>query len=119
MYPNPYGPNPQMMQQAAQAMQAMPAYGYQPPSTAIVKVTGIDGAKAYQLGPNSSIALFDDSNDVFYLKTTDGAGFPTIRTFTFAPVDTPAPGADYVSRAEFDRLASLVDSLRGGAENAQ
>lgn len=112
MYGNPYM-NPQMFQQAMQQASQYAPY-QQPPSMSIVKVTGIEGAKAYQMGPNSSAALFDDSNDVFYLKTTDGGGFPTVRVFSFAPMDAPAPNADYVTRAEFDALAALVSSIGGG-----
>lgn len=40
----------------------------------ITRVTGEEGAKAYQMAPNSSAALFDGNEDIFYLKTTDGAG---------------------------------------------
>ena len=53
----------------------------------LVRVTGMDGAKAFQMPPNSTAALFDDSQDIFFVKSTDGAGFPTIRTFSFAPYE--------------------------------
>lgn len=52
----------------------------------ITRVTGEEGAKAYQMAPNSSAALFDGNEDIFYLKTTDGAGFPTIRKFKFEEI---------------------------------
>lgn len=39
----------------------------------IVRVNGIQGAQAYQMGANSSVALFDANEDFFYIKTTDGA----------------------------------------------
>ena len=53
----------------------------------LIRVTGMDGAKAYQMQPNSTVALFDSSEDIMYIKSTDGAGFPTIRTFGFAPIE--------------------------------
>ena len=46
----------------------------------ITRVTGEEGAKAYQMAPNSSAALFDGNEDIFYLKTTDGAGKERTRT---------------------------------------
>lgn len=70
----------------------------------LVRVTGTDGAKAFQMPPNSTAALFDDSQDIFFVKSTDGAGFPTIRTFSFAPYEPAAqPQTEYVTRAEFER----------------
>lgn len=64
-------------------------YGYQPfnqyqmNKQELIKVNGIDGARAYQMPPNSTTALFDGNNDLMYIKTTDGAGFGTVRTFRF------------------------------------
>ena len=75
----------------------------------LIRVTGIDGAKAYQMPPNSTVALFDSNEDVMYIKSTDGAGFPTIRTFGFAPIEQPAnQGNDFISRAEFEQFKQEV-----------
>ena len=41
----------------------------------LIRVTGMDGAKAYQMPPNSVVPLFDADNDIMYIKSTDGAGF--------------------------------------------
>ena len=49
----------------------------------LIRVNGIDGAKTYQMPANSTVALFDSNEDIMYIKTTDGAGFPSIRTFNF------------------------------------
>lgn len=75
----------------------------------LIKVNGIDGAKAYAMSPNSSVALFHESENLMYIKTTDGAGFPTIRTFKFDEVtgaenNNAGAGVDmskYVTRDEF------------------
>lgn len=70
----------------------------------------MDGAKAYQMPPNSVVPLFDADNDIVYVKSTDGAGFPTIRAFAFQPVeDKPEPVRQYVTRDEFD--AALMGVL--------
>lgn len=79
--------------------------------SSLTRVTGLEGAKAYQMAANSVAALFDASEDVMYIKSTDGAGFPTIRVFEFferkeAPAAVPAE--EYVSRKEFDELKTEV-----------
>lgn len=61
------------------------------PGMQLIRVTGMDGAKAYQMPPNSVVPLFDADNDIVYVKSTDGAGFPTIRAFAFQPVENPTP----------------------------
>lgn len=93
---------------------------YQQPMNGLVSVTGIEGAKAYQLPPNSSMPLFDQDNDILYLKTTDSAGYPTIKQFAFKPMEQvhEAPKADYVQRSEFDALVSQVRALLNVGEKA-
>ena len=80
------------------------------PSDGLIRVTGMDGARAYQMPPNSAVALFDGGQDVFYVKTTDGAGFPTIRAYSFQPMEqAQAMGAnEYVTRAEFEQLKEMI-----------
>lgn len=74
-----------------------------------IRVTGMDGARAYQMAPNDAVPLFDDTRDVFYIKTTDGAGFPTIRAFTFAPLqEQPSQTTEFVTRAEFNELKGMI-----------
>lgn len=76
--------------------------------TTLTRVTGIDGAKAYQMTPNSTVVLFDNNEDIMYIKTTDGAGFPTIRTFSFNEVthntQQQVSNNEYVTRDEFNKL---------------
>lgn len=71
---NPYMPQPFTMDPQRNQMQ-------------LIRVTGMEGAKAYQMPPNSVVPLFDADNDIMYVKSTDGAGFPTIRTFAFQPIE--------------------------------
>ena len=80
------------------------------PRDGLIRVTGMDGARAYQMPPNSAVALFDGGQDVFYVKTTDGAGFPTIRAYSFQPMEqAQAMGAnEYVTRSEFDQLKEMI-----------
>lgn len=95
-----------------------PSWLYTPsvtqPVNGLVSVTGIEGAKAYQLPPNSSMPLFDGNQDLMYVKTTDAAGYPTIKTFRFEPmepIEAKAEAVDYVPRSEFDALVAEVREL--------
>ena len=75
------------------------------PAQNLVRVNGVDGAKAYQMPANSTVALFDANEDIMYIKTTDGAGFPAIRLFRFEELkqDTAQEvKQDYISRQEFE-----------------
>ena len=73
----------------------------------LIRVNGIDGAKTYQMPANSTVALFDCNEDIMYIKTTDGAGFPSIRTFNFAEItqnEKSSSSQDYISRQEFEEF---------------
>lgn len=73
-------------------------------------VQGIEGAKAYPVGANNSVMLMDSDNSVFYIKTADQAGVPSLRIFDFnervgeKSVDLTA----YVTREEFNELLSKL-----------
>ena len=85
---------------------------YQQPINNLTRVTGIEGARMYQMPPNSTVALFDGGEDIFYVKSTDGAGFPTIRAFRFEEIQQqPVPQADYVTHEEFAALSRKIDVL--------
>ena len=78
-------------------------------SSQLIKVSGIEGAKAYQMPPNSSVALFHESEDILYVKTTDGAGFPTIKTFRFESYEEPKVEFEkYVTIDEFNKFKEEV-----------
>ena len=73
----------------------------------LIRVNGIEGAKAYQMSANSIVSLFDANEDIMYIKSTDGAGFPSIRTFSFTEVkeeNKPAQQVDYIRREEFEEF---------------
>ena len=44
------------------------------PRDGLIRVTGMEGARAYQMPPNSAVALFDGGQDVFYVKTASSPG---------------------------------------------
>lgn len=79
-YFNPYG-----------FMQQNPAPQMQPP-VQVTRVNGENGAKAYNMGANSSALLLDESGLLVWLVTTDGAGYKTVSAYDITPHQaTPAP----------------------------
>lgn len=105
------GMNPLQMQQpwSRPQPQQMPVPQQQ---NQLIRVTGIDGARAYQMPPNSVAPLFDSDNDILFVKSTDGAGFPTIRAFRFEAIDMErqqaGQAAEYVTRKEFEELKGMI-----------
>lgn len=78
----------------------------------LIRVTGMDGAKAYQMPPNSVVPLFDADNDIVYVKSTDGAGFPTIRAFAFQPIENPTPQTQKVlDTITGNRMADMQNQI--------
>ena len=77
--------------------------------TNFFRVSGFEGAKAFPMGPNEQAVLFDDNRDVFYFKSTDSGGYPTIQPCSYTLLREDAPSApDYVTRAEFDELKEMI-----------
>lgn len=99
--------------------QTMYNQSYRQTAQQLTRVTGVEGAKAYQMPPNSVAPLFDSGSDIMYIKSTDDAGFPTIRAFSFAPLDnTPPPQlpaldlTQYVTREEFNALREELSNAK-------
>ena len=91
----------------------------QVPSNNIIWVQGIEGAKAQQIQPNSSLLLLDSESDHFYMKVCDQYGIcMPLKIYKFeeeipaaaapmATVEAPAPAVDmskYVTKEELEAL---------------
>ena len=74
---NPYGFQPQY-QTMPQSM----------PVQQVVRVSGENGARSYQMGANSSVLLLDETEPIVWLKTTDGASYAIIINLS---IPTPNP----------------------------
>ncbi len=105
VYGNPYPLNYRQPTAPSQYYyQPMAPIPQQQTAPGLIQVTGMEGAKAYPLAPNSVAALFDADRDVMYIKRTDAGGYPTIAAYTFAPMQETAPTQqpEYVTRQEFE-----------------
>lgn len=63
-------------------------WNYQPyyqQKTEVTRVNGEGGANAYQMPPNSSALLLDATAPIVWLKTTDGAGYPSLTPYSITP----------------------------------
>ena len=91
---------------------------YYPQQNGITWVQGIEGAKAYQLAPNSNAMLMDsESNNKFYIKVSDNVGMCTLRIFEYTEV-TNKPNDDYVKKSDLKtEVENLVNSMLGGTSN--
>lgn len=99
----------------------------QPPQTnqGLLWVQGETGAKSYLMAPNTTVLLMDSEGSRFYLKSTDNAGMPSLRTFEYKEVvqstsqvpQTSPEDLDnkYVTRGEYEDLrgqyAEILDKL--------
>lgn len=101
-YLNPYMA-PQMMQQPQQQ------------ATQVVRVNGENGARAFQIGPNSSALLLDESGLLVWLVTSDGAGYKSISAYDITPHQA-APAPDYGSLES--RIQRLEEIVNGSARNS-
>ena len=94
----------------------------------ILWVQGEAGAKSYLVAPNTSVLLMDSENSQFYIKTTDQAGMPTLRTFVYQEVTEAPQNAQkqpetnlddkYVTRQEYNDLRGKYEELYGLLETA-
>lgn len=97
------------------------------PRSEIIRVHGEEGAKAYQLPPNSAILLLDDTNPILWFKSTDGAGYPQVTAYDITPhIDTKEivqPNNDYQALEErvskLERRLNNGKSYSGAARQAQ
>ena len=57
----------------------------------IVQVSGENGARAYQMMPNSSVILLDNSAPLIWVCVTDGAGYKTVTPYKIEQYVPPEP----------------------------
>ena len=103
MYPNPY--YPQLPLQFPQ--QASPV----PPRMEIQKVSGEESAKAFAIGPDSSVILMDLNDPLIWVVTTDASGFKNVTPFTITPFvkEEPVKASDFT--AQIDELNNRLNKL--------
>ena len=75
----------------------------------VIKVNGENGARVYQMPPNSSALLLDESGLMVWLVITDGAGYKSVMPYDITP-HKPEPIIDFGSlETRLSRLEELIN----------
>ena len=107
-YQNPFiNPDGMAPQYTPQVMPAAPQQ--------VVRVNGENGARAFQIGANSSALLLDESGLMVWLITSDGAGYKTVQAYDIAP--HKAEQAPDFGGLE-DRIRRLEEKVNGITGNS-
>lgn len=97
----------QLMQQPRPSQPAAP----QKSTTTIPFVDGLEGARTFlkSMGPNSSAAVFDKEEAVFYTLSVDANGNAApIKIGRFTVEDAPEPGTDVITKADFEGFKAEI-----------
>ena len=81
------------------------------PQMQVIRVNGIAGANALQLGANSSVIVADETDgNRLFLCMTDGAGFKTVRPIRCTFEDLEPPKQDKINDLEkrVNELEALI-----------
>jgi hypothetical protein len=89
------------------------------PQQNIIKVHGFEGAQAFNMAPNSNVLLLDESNPIIYIKTTDGAGYPTIKAFTITPYQEKSQPDFQSLEARITRLEEVLNNESNTTNSSQ
>lgn len=112
---NPYLTNPYAVQYQNQIHQTQQNQNLVSQNNGIIWVQGTPGAKSYIVAPGNTVQLMDSEQNLFYLKSCDAQGMPSLRTFEYKEIfaNTPtthenAPNSavhfdptNYITRDEF------------------
>lgn len=86
----------------------------------VVEVTGRAGAETYQLGPDSSILLLDNTAPIVWLVKTDGAGYKSLSAYDITPHEEKAPVDQYKSLEErITKLEETINAKQSNTSNAK
>ena len=118
-YFNPQLQTLQSQMQQLQSILAKPAPSFSAQSStvqmssvqAIPFVDGLDGARAYlkNLPANSSAAVFDKQDAVFFTLSVDANGIPApIKIGRFTLEEAPDPQADNITKQDFDAFKQEI-----------
>lgn len=80
----------------------------------VTRVNGENGARAYQMGPNSSALLLDENGLVLWLVMTDGAGYKTVTPYDIIPHKTQAESGISDLESRVRKLEETIGGITNG-----
>lgn len=115
MMPQPYPDRLVQLQNQYQQAVNIPQMPQTPVNQGLLWVQGEGGAKSYLVAPNSTVLLMDSDDAVFYLKSADSAGLPTLRTFSYVEIESnqnkqksKEVQKEFVDREEFELFKNEI-----------
>ena len=97
-----------------QPRQIQPPPVPQKKTTTIEEVDGLEGAKIYlkSMAPNTTAAVFDKNEAVFYGLAVDANGTPApIKRCPFTVEEIPEPGSDTITRDDLTAMEQRLMAL--------
>ena len=74
----------------------------------IIRVNGENGAQAFQMAPNSSALLLDETAPIVWFVQTDGAGYKTSKPFSISPYQPQPPVDINALEVRIKRLEAMI-----------
>ena len=85
----------------------------------VIKVSGRAGAEAFQLEPDSSALLLDNTAPIVWLVQTDGAGYKTLKPFDIKEHEEEKPVDVYKNLEErITKLEEVINAKQSNTSNA-
>lgn len=80
-----------------------------------IYVTGIEGARQYQLPNGSDYILLDNDKAMIYRKTVDATGKMDVQAFDIVPHKEPVEhySSEYALKSDLDALRKELETLKG------
>ena len=84
-----------------------------------IKVNGRAGADAYQLAPNSSVLMLDNTAPIVWLAVSDGAGYKTLTAYDIKVHEEKKPEDNYKKLEErIRKLEERLNNANGKSNNS-
>lgn len=99
----------------------MPNWSYHPQTVTSQPVNGLKKVKSYDevmtipQAPNSiSEPYMLESDNIFFIKTTDEFSNPTVKAYRFEEIDIPSPEDKFVTKEYLDsKISEIMEALNG------
>lgn len=92
------------------------------PLKEILRVNGIEEARNFTLKSGEEAALFDNNDDVFYIKKADEVGRNVLHAFRYEEIEIESSGSG-VSKKDFEdfktEIRGMIKEISHGKRNKQ
>ncbi|MCQ2611868.1 MAG: hypothetical protein MJ169_08990 [Treponema sp.] len=94
------------------------------PAKEIIRVNGIEEARNFSLKAGDEAVLFDNNEDVFYIKKADEVGRNILHAFSYEEIELTEINSNGVSKKDFENfkteIRGMIKEMNGnGKRNKQ